>query len=544
MGLTKLINQLKSKIDSQGVLDMEEVDKLTKQAINLPQNIEQYNPVEFQNFNYGGNKHPTPLYHLTISSDNKMTLDEVEPILNELFTQAKELTFEKGTTELEYKVIWTEEGFQKEKSLGSADSDKLSIYLTAKTVDAEMIRLIPSTKDEEINVNVEGNFVSIKATDGYRTGLKNLIDLIHPQYAILQVSKEDAEKLMANPKALSHYGPKLKARLETAFKPAEGPPESASFEEWTNIFLSGDTREKGEVAKATHISMPTKELSKFYQLIGKPLFNGATNDLTKVIELKKKYGPIDKLRKTKLSDLQSITESFSNMNLGIRHDYPVISTGEAKALLEQEIKLIDEGYKEIGIFDYIAQAHQVNIVSSINTGPKGHQVRKGAVINLAKEHFGEEITTPIDEMNSNDYITFLTSKGYKPTQTFEVEEEIKERHLFEFFKASFAENPDESIETYRESYINPAQKLEIDARAYHRDATELKKLKLPSNSKLIKFSLDEHMQEQTPYSNGVGVNMLIPEHEKVSLFSRTNLENPTMLGLQEYACKELGVTFK
>lgn len=117
-------------------------------------------------------------------------------------------------------------------------------------------------------------------------------------------------------------------------------------------------------------------------------------------------------------------------------------------------------------------------------------------------------------------------------------------HLLEFFKRSYQRDPKESVEKFREAYTNQEPTLEISATARHLDASKLRRLKLPSKSRLISFGITEHMNRATPYSNDLTISRTLPSSDDIHFWSRTSVDNPMLLVLQEYACRVMGVQFK
>lgn len=542
MTLANLINDLKQAVQD-GKVDRRNAQELVKGRVILPDdfNVERAE-VEFKDFNFG-DKHPTSLYHLGISAFSKRSLDDVQPFLDEFFARAKGLRLGKGVAEVKYGVFWTPEAFQDERKLTGLFFDGVEVESKAYTCDPTKVRIGMPGQSHEIEATTQANKMVLKATGIYRGQLEGLVETFNPQYAKLNLSKEDAERLLRavrnNP-----IGKYVAGRLEKALQPEERHVISLSL----GGGMSFGTQEVIELA------VPTRVLRQYEDAIGKPLIVVSPKQDSQVIEFIKVYGLGGLLRGERLSDLRALARNIPQIDLGIIYNHPVLTNGSARELLDAEIDIISKGYESV-----------------FGLGLNSHMWREGVVKRLARDHFGGEVVDKFDELEVNDYVAFLNTRGYVEPRAEDVESETtrgvyakaraegrmedrafvnepeyiaKERHLLEFFKQSYEKDPRESVQRFREFYQNSEPEMRIFARVRDKDASKLRKLKLPSQARLYSFGITEHMNRATPYSNDLSIGRTLPSRDDVHFWCRTSVDSPILLPLQEYACKEMGVSFR
>ncbi|MFQ5572904.1 MAG: hypothetical protein ACE5EJ_01495 [Nitrosopumilaceae archaeon] len=542
MTLANLIDDLKQAVQD-GKVDRRNAQELVEGRVILPYDFNaERAEVKFEDFNFG-DKHPTSLYHLGISAFPKRSLDEVQPVLDEFFTRAKGLKLGKGVADVTYGVFWTPETFQDEKKLTGLFFDEVKVESRAYTCDPPKVRIGMPGQSHKIEATTQANKMILKATGNYRGQLEGLVETFNPQYAKLNLSNEDAGRLLRAVRN-TPIGKYVAGRLEKALQPEERHVMSLSL----GGGISFGTQEVIELA------VPTRVLRQYEEAIGKPLIVVSPKQDSQVTEFIKVYGLGGILRGERLSDLQYLARSIPEMNLGIVYGSPVVTLGQAKELLESEIELMTKGYESI-----------------FGLGMNSHMRRGGVVKRLAREHFGGEVVDKFDELGVWDYVDFLKVHGYDEPRAEDVESEstrkiyadlrvegripdrafanepeyiAKERHLLEFFKQSYAKDPRESVQRFREFYQNSEPEMRIFARGRGKDASKLRKLKLPPKSRLVSFGITEHMNRATPYSNDLTISRTLPSNDDVHFWSRTSVDNPMLLGLQEYACREMGVQFK
>lgn len=387
MELSTLVQDLKSHTNGSK-LSRQEAEELVDGRVICPDDFER-GEIEFEDMNFG-NKSPTPLYHLSISSFPKRTIDEIQPILDEMLRKSKELQLDKGVADVKYNVFWTPEDFQEETKLPAFFSSEIKVRGRAYSIDPTKVRIGFQGQSHEVEVSMEANKLTLTAKGHYQRELENLIEALNPQVAKLRLSKEDAQRLLRSVKG-SPAGKYLAPSLEKALQPKEMMTLS--------VGLGGIGFGNQEIIE---IVLRTKHLDNVRGAIGKPLLNGSGKEETGVTGLIRLYHAVDLLRGKRLSDLQYLAGAIPKMDLGIVYGTPVITLGQAKELLEAEINLMTKGYESVS-----------------GLGLNSHMWRGGVVKRLAREHFGGEVVDQFEELTVNDYVDFLKAKGYVPPKIAE-----------------------------------------------------------------------------------------------------------------------------
>lgn len=537
MTLTNLIQELKEATESKKI-PRQEVGKLIDGRIEVPEDFNiSHGSIEFTDMNFGS-RGDAPLYHLLVSGFPKRTLDNVQPVLDEIFSRARNLRLDKGTADIKYAVLWTPERFQQERKLTGLFFDEVEIESRAYTCDPTKVRIGMQGHSHEIEATTQRNKMILKATGKYREQLEGLVERYNPQVAKLNLSKDDAERLLKKVKnnPVSKY---VAGRLEKALQPEERSVMSLSL----GGGMSFGTQE------VIGINILTKFLQQYTDDIGKPLVEVPPKQESQVTEFMKWYNIIELLKGQRLNDLQTLAREIPQMDLGIIYGHPMLTNESARELLDKEIEYVEKIYK-----DPMFQVFTLGMISP------GGPFRRGLLNRLVEDYFGKEefekLTSVLDEEGDN-FINLLRQRGYMPvnfedsqddkTYSFSnwknerFKEARKERHLLEFFKQSYVKDPKESIQRFREYYQNTAPKMRIFARSRSKDASKLRKLKLPDESRLYEFGITEYIRGK--YSNNLSITRTLPSSDDIHFFSRTSIDSPILLPLQEYACKEVGIKF-
>lgn len=515
MTLADLIQKLKTATEGKE-LSFKELDSLIDGRIEFPDGFKPYGDAPYKRLSKGFR---SDVYHLTVSGSVERTKDEVQPVLDELFSRAKSVKIDKGTAKVEYKVLWTPEAFQEERRLTGLFFDEVEVESSSYTCDTTQMRIGVQGQSHRIRATTQKNRMVIEATGKYRGELEDLIERYSPQIAKLNLSKEDAERLLRATRR-SSKGINIEA-LEKALKQVEKDVISLSQDR-------GISFGKQEVIE---ITAPTNTLHALEEAIGKPLIDSKKE--SRVTQLIKIYGLGATLKGERLSDLQFIARDIPLMDLGIIYGHPMITDTDARKILNDEIALITRSYKEMFLF-----------------GMNSHIIRGPLVKRLAMEHFGEEVLNGFKDASPRDYVNFMKSRGYvEPTAeefesnglSGEPDYQQKERHLLEFFKQSYAKDTKESVQRFREFYQNTATGVVISASS-KKDASKLSRLKIPSKSRLYRLQINEDLGRK--HRNYISIGRHYPSDKDIDFFSTTSLDSPILLPLQEYVCREMGIKFK
>ena len=511
MTLTTLIQKLS---EMRSTADCAQMQEIATKTIILPGDFEQ-GEIEVKNLNFG-NKGSSPLYHLLIASYPKRSIEDVQPIIDELSARAKRLSIGRGIMDVERKFFWTPEDFLREKKLTGLFMGGVDVSAIAYEADPSKVRIGMNAKTHHFEAEANANQLTIKATGNYRPRLGQVLTTIKPQLATLRVSKEDAQRALTY---LEREGSmKLRAMLQKALKP----------EKKSVIRLSmGGGIGFGE-EDVIELKLFTRLLPQFEKLVGKPLLRDGENDQTRVIALTRVYGLIDLMRGKQLVDLQGLASLVQDADIGIPFDHPVLTLKGAQELLEQEIQIAKDSYKMWFYF-----------------GPNTHLARGPIVKRLAADHFGVGILQSFDKLSAEEYSTFLQQQGYAQER---VEQEpayiTKEKHLLAFFLQSCARDPKASIEAYRNWYVYRRPIVEIVGAPGRIDGSRIRTLRSPSKAKMYGFGVKEQMNAPTGLSNDACISRTRPSSDGIQFWCRTSLDSPLLLPLQEYLCDAAGIRFE
>tara|TARA_Y100000310_G_scaffold344933_1_gene460601 strand:+ start:652 stop:2190 length:1539 start_codon:yes stop_codon:yes gene_type:complete len=512
MTLANLINDLKQAVQD-GRVDRRNASELVEGRVILPSD---FNAEGAEVVFDSRDEHPT-LYQIGISASPKRSLDDVQSVLDGFFVRAKSLKFRKGVAKVRYDLSWTPEAFQDERKLTGLFFDEVEVESIAYTCDPTKVR-IDAEESHEIKATTEATKMNLKATGDYREQLVGLVERLNPQLTKLNLSEEDAGRLLRAVKN-NPAGKYFAGGLERGLRP----------EERYEISVSLDGRAGLRSQKVIELTVPTKVLRLCEEGIGKSLIVVSPNQDSQVTEFIKYYGLGELWRGERLSDLQALARDIPQMDLGRVYNHPILTNPSAKKLLDTEIDIISKGYE-----------------SAFGLGPNSHMWRGEIVKRLAIEHFGAEIIEGFDKCTVDQYVTTIRSFSYEPSKSFEDEPNYiaKERHLLECFRQSYEKDPKESVQKFRESYQNSEPEMRIFASRIKKDASGLRRLRLPSQARLYSFGIDEYMNRGSPYWNELAIVRIFLSDDDINLRCRIRVDSPILLPLQEYACKEMGINFR
>lgn len=440
--------------------------------------------------------------NLRIDATIPMNMEQFGPVVCEFFDHLRKQTFTPGMYEVGAECKWQGEDFLKEVSLGS--TSRLRISGSFYTHNPKKVRIGGNYRSQEIVLECEGRKLTITASEGYRYLLPTMINAIKPQFAIVRLSPEDANRLLAKAK-----GPIWRRRLKRALVPKK------------RTYMKLGVGSFGfETAEEIEITIPTAFLEKFAEGIGKSLLLGGTEGGSYVVSLAKFFWRGSSV----LPTLQKAVRLISEFRTETLFDHPLLTEAQAKELLEKEIDLISKSYENFLFF-----------------GVGTRRLRTPVARQLASEHFGEGILSDLDGMDLPRFLDHLKSLGYLDNvvekEMHEHEGTVKERHLFRFFEQSYAKDPRNSIELFRRWYVNPAPTVSITGRVSHLDASLTSKISLPSRASLIEVGLKQCDRQ--------GDNELVVEHriDNAKIWLRISLDSGNLIDLQEEYCRKLGITF-
>ncbi len=438
--------------------------------------------------------------NLRLSGDGKPS-EELTPLLTTLLDRSRRQRFEPGAFEVETEVEWPVEAFSQEFDL--ADLTRVEVRSSFWTCDTTKVRIGFPSQRHELKIELAGRRMTITASGDYSSLLPRLIAALKPQIATIRLSEADAKRWLSKTRGLQKWvlGKQLQPQRRTVLSLEVGG--GPSFSEQDDI----------------EVSVSTRLLSACAEAIGRPIINEVTGEETFLVNLTRLFTRPGQI----LPALQAAVQIIGELETQTVFGHPMLTTEGAKELLEKEITLIQRSYQEWCMF-------------GLNT----HLIRGPVVKRLVREHFGDDILVPFDEMDPPSYLAFLKSRGFVYNGALDKKHDppyqLKEQYLLAFFVQSFASDPRDSIERFRQSYVNAPPRLEITGVA-KQDASRMAKLSLPARALLTGFSLRERSRQ--------GDNEMIVRRDyrdQVHFWARVSLDSCRLLDLQEEACQRLGVT--
>ncbi|HLC70793.1 MAG TPA: hypothetical protein VJI32_02235 [Candidatus Nanoarchaeia archaeon] len=242
---------------------------------------------------------------------------------------------------------------------------------------------------------------------------------------------------------------------------------------------------------------------------------------------RKWYGPLGLLQGKRLSDLQSLARIIPGIDLGFIPGTPGMTLDQAKEAAYNHLKLFGQAYR-------YALQHGVNTPSW----------RAVTFTRFAGgSSLSRDFTDNLEKMSTTDYVGFLASCGYKVQESFQGERKEKEKYLLAFLKQQSEQDRDELAQQTVERYINKKPEFEILATGKV-DASALGRLVLPPKAKLYSFTIAERLAKTRSDGNDLDIGRTKPGDNSIHFQSRTSIDNPILLELQEYVCERMGVKFK
>jgi len=240
-----------------------------------------------------------------------------------------------------------------------------------------------------------------------------------------------------------------------------------------------------------------------------------------------------------LIHMKEIAGALKKADLGVAYGEVTISESLARSFLEKEIEEATHYYNNL---EERERLYAIPVTSISHTLVR--YTKWGNVKGYAKALFGEEIYSNIEELNVNEYVKFLEAEKYKEEEipdTLTKDNHIKQKHLLELVKQFHSEEPDKLIEWYRSYYVNKPPSIEVIGKSGDIDGSRSAKLELPDNCTLTNFGIYKGQDGKWNH-NALGID--VKENNRTDFWLITNVHNPELIELQEYFCKELGISFK
>ena len=459
-------------------------------------------------------------YILGIHTHRTFPEEELEAMLQQALDQSKKLRLPWRKYRVDLKQTWEPEDFSKESSLPPYGSSKTTVTSTATTINPDSVRMINSNKDtQQAEIELEGNTMLVRADGRFRSRLKDIASGLDLQTATVRLSPDDTDRLIELSRTTPIAGlssDQLKRKLQRNTQ-ATFTFTPDSITQITESFFMLDL-------KTTDVPSLERRLG------GVDLYKADGNQTSQIIELSKQYALDEILTTKRLEDVKKASDILRGIYFSAYGNYN-ISPDKAKDLLNEELQMLQS------IYDPTAE-------KQLQLPPNMPLLVGDVVKKLARELLKEEITEPLENLSVEDYVQFLTSKGYIPpesqTQDSLPDTTIKERHLLQFYKQAYNQQPAEAIDLYQKGYPNTRPLITIDAETI-RDGARIKKLKVLSLAKI--FSLQIRQPASSSSKNNFGFGRTAHDRNEAQLSTTTNLGRSELLPLQEWACNRIGITF-
>ncbi len=510
MSLRSIVSDLQKRIGERGITWEEE--RLVHEGIAFSDGMEKLHLEIIQMGKKAGHPHPSP--HLSVTGYARMP-EMAEAFMEGILGMAKSLPFHRGTARAEYNVSWHLGDFQEVKSLASLYSGEVGIISRIHTVDPQKVLSQNRPKRHNFMATTTQSKLSLKADGLYRAEFLGIADMVNADQALLHLSEHDVKDLEDG-------------ALFTAFEEAAQKLAAKAGRQFRLISAESDGSNvpNAAVGRIANIYIPRRHVEMVSRALGtKPMVNADEGQTTRVEEFVKKYGLRQFWKGERVTDLKRLAETVPRLNFGLLYDHPLITYGQAKDLLGNEISMISGAYD-----------------NRLQLGADPEDARRHALFTLARELLGPDALA-MALMPASDYARFLQSMGYEAAAVREESGDLaKERHLLEFLRQSFHSNPGKLAMAYRELYKNKGPEMAIYGKRMA-DASLIRWLHLPEGSKLNYFGIEENAGSECPYENSF---MMGIDHQlgRIHFSFTTSIDSPRLLPLQEYACEEIGIEFK
>lgn len=479
------------------------------------------------------------------------------------YAQRKKFKEDQGRFYIE--ITWTPEEFLREKTLKGLIANNLNISLSQILLSPEVRNGYKYTNDI-IDIDCSNQTVKIHAntfnySSHYTLGLfdehlEELMTILKPQKAILKIEQERMNQLKEE---LGKFflGSLLGSRL------IKNPPKNPFLQDTVDQLVNYAVMQAGVALPEKISTIITKEVNYHFipfikRTLGLPLFNSTKNQKTRIESFTKTYSSFFNSDQNRLCDLQKIVEKLMNITPhGVLYDTPLITTTEAKNILEKEIYLIDKFFEDYKIIEH---DYKNNLLESEQERKLSNSFKK-VVFNLSyiihdyfiginpddKRHGSSDRRSSIINITDGDSQEHFQSLGYVPSQSFTTRGTYADyldefgycRDVFHWFKQLYEQNSEIMVNKTREYFINQKPTWKIYS-TVSGDLSSLKKLKLPDKGEIESFSIRSG-------NYGDGKEMLSFSSKKESTVESRciipTLSSSVLFPLQAYIYEELGIKF-
>jgi len=195
--------------------------------------------------------------------------EEVQPVINELVKRARAWGLNGGRAYVSYHIFWTPESFQNETALLGLFREYVDVESQTHTCDPSKTRIFKQGENHTITATTHSNKMTLRANGNYRKHLAELIERFKPEYAKVELSDEDAGRIL---RTVRRNSGRIIANI-----------------------LERNLRPKGDIishllGRGIEIQVDTAQIERLEEALGKPLVDMSPKQKSRVSEFVKIYG--------------------------------------------------------------------------------------------------------------------------------------------------------------------------------------------------------------------------------------------------------------
>ncbi len=439
-------------------------------------------------------------------------------LLEKSLEAAQLIGIEPGIADFTIGYHWTPEAFRQKTRVGRSFFDHVNIEARAFICDPSKLVMQGHGQTSAFHAWLSAFKLHLQATGEHQHVLADIREQVQTRYAILHLLPEDRKKLQHQ----IHEG--NWGKYIPRFHASTTEPVTVSFQEPSATRASGYSMRQIRMEK---MQAPTRLLKRLEQALGKPLMEDAPMDQSHVAEFVKIYGAGGLMAGRRLKDLQYIVDVLATQEQHNTYGVPLITAEEAKEKLEQELETLQELYQFAFLEMRSAQSQRRRILQR-----------------LVRERFGREVLAALEYEPLGQYVRRLEQQGYHPPEKTIPKHPIiqNETNLLDFLLQAYDENPEPSVEAYRQHYVNENPSLDITAAPLEGDLAKLYKLSPPEHAQPYSFEISRSIQVHDRDDNHLSLIRTNSSSPKLKFRLCTTVANPYLLRIQEAACAELGIS--
>lgn len=448
-------------------------------------------------------------------------------LISEFMNAVRACGFPRGA-EFEVMVLWpTVEAFSAETALGSVN--RVSVESSFTTMDPMKGRIAEhACVLHALRADMKWRTLTVTAVGDHADVLSQILPKLAPQRVGLRLSERDAGRVIQ--KCCEHVQPRVRQMLK---------PSQVSIGSMLNFLIPlRKFGENGERESVIEFEIPLRDLRSWENDIGKKLVNGVYGEESFVTHGSHWFW----FKRDILPALQMIANAGQAYEPKHLFGAPLLAFSDAERLFNKEIEHIHGAWKE---FYYFGQ-------NSWNT-------RRQMTLRLAREHLGEDLLLPFDELGPSEYLAFLRSKGFQRDGEDVVDVDMmileyvvatipvpphakKERYLFEFCLQAYARNPERYVEAFRRSFVNPPPETRVTGRI-STAARRAHRIRLPEKA-IITGCRVEIPHRGEGYFPSPSIRVDHSPSGKSSIFMNAPLCGSALMSFQEQIYRSIGGSFR